>query len=179
MDTINTIFARTSYRGKYEPIPVPREHLQQLLEAGLSAPSGCNKQTTSLVAIDDPALLKPLVALTQKHIGDTAPAMILVLTQKTIAYRDRTFYIQDYSAAIQNILLAAVSLGYESCWVEGQVTDVDQIGRQMADFLGIPQEYELVCYLPIGVAAEPMKRPIKKPFEERAWFNTERVFDPK
>ena len=179
MDTINTIFARTSYRGKYEPTPVPREHLQLLLEAGLSAPSGCNKQTTSLVAIDDPALLKPLVALTQKHIGDTAPAMILVLTQKTIAYRDRTFYIQDYSAAIQNILLAAVSLGYESCWVEGQVTDVDRIGRQMADFLGIPQDYEMVCYLPIGVAAEPVKRPVKKPFDERAWFNTERVFEHK
>ena len=179
MDTINTIFARTSYRGKYEPTPVPREHLQLLLDAGLSAPSGCNKQTTSLVAIDDPALLKPLVALTLKHIGDTAPAMILVLTQKTIAYRDRTFYIQDYSAAIQNILLAAVSLGYESCWVEGQVTDVDRIGRQMADFLGIPQEYELVCYLPIGVAAEPGKRPGKKPFDERAWFNTERVFEHK
>ena len=85
MDTINTIFARTSYRGKYESTPGPREHLQLLLEAGLSAPSGCNKQTTSLVAIDDPALLKPLVALTQKHIGDTAPAMILVLAQKAIA----------------------------------------------------------------------------------------------
>ena len=179
MDTLDTIFARTSYRGKYEPTPVPREHLQQLLEAGLSAPSGCNKQTTSLVAIDNPALLKPLVALTQKRIGDTAPAMILVLAQKTIAYRDRTFYIQDYSAAIQNILLAAVSLGYESCWVEGQVTDGDRIGRQMADFLGIPQDYELVCYLPIGVAAEPVKRPVKKPFDERAWFNTERVFEHK
>ena len=81
MNTLDTIFARTSYRGKYEPTPVPREHLQQLLEAGLSAPSGCNKQTTSLVAIDTPTLLKPLIALTQKHIGDTAPAMILVLTQ--------------------------------------------------------------------------------------------------
>ena len=179
MDTLDAIFARTSYRGKYEPTPVPREHLQQLLEAGLAAPSGCNKQTTSLVVIDDPALLKPLIALTQKHIGDTAPAMILVLTQKTLAYRDRTFYIQDYSAAIQNILLAAVSLGYESCWVEGQVTDVDRIGRQMADFLGIPQDYELVCYLPIGVAADPVKRPVKKPFGERAWFNTERVFEHK
>ena len=179
MDTLSTIFARTSYRGKYEPTPVPREHLQQLLDAGLSAPSGCNKQTTSLVAIDDPALLKPLIALTQKHIGDTAPAMILVLAEKTIAYRDRTFYMQDYSAAIQNILLAAVSLGYESCWVEGQVTDVDRIGRQMADFLGIPQDYELVCYLPIGVAAEPLKHAVKKPFSERAWFNAERFRDTK
>ena len=174
MDTLSAIFSRTSYRGKYESSPVPREHLQQLLDAGLSAPSGCNKQTTSLVAIDDPALLKRLITLTQKHIGDTAPAMILVLAQKTIAYRDRTFYIQDYSAAIQNILLAAVSLGYESCWVEGQVTDVDRIGRQMADSLGIPEEYELVCYLPIGVAAEPVKHAIKKPYSERAWFNTER-----
>ena len=171
MDTLDTIFARTSYRGKYEPTPVPREHLQQLLEAGLSAPSGCNKQTTSLVAIDNPALLKPLVALTQKRIGDTAPAMILVLAQKTIAYRDRTFYIQDYSAAIQNILLAAVSLGYESCWVEGHITDADNIGRQMADVLGVPEEYELVCYLPIGKAIEPTQKPVKQPFSARAWFN--------
>jgi nitroreductase len=97
--------------------------------------------------------------------------MILVLARKTIAYRDRTFYMQDYAAAIQNILLAAVSLGYESCWVEGQVTDVDRIGRQMADVLNVPQDYELVCYLPIGVADEPTKRQDKKPFEERAWFN--------
>ena len=49
----------------------------------------------------------------------------------------------------------------------------------MADFLGIPQDYEMVCYLPIGVAAEPVKRPVKKPFDERAWFNTERVFEHK
>ncbi len=179
MDTLFAIFARTSYRGKYESTPVPREHLQQLLEAGLAAPSGCNKQTTSLVAVDDPVLLSRLSALTQTKIGSTAPAMILVLTQKTIAYRDRTFYIQDYSAAIQNILLAAVSLGYASCWVEGQVTDLDRIGRQMADLLGIPEEYDLVCYLPIGVAADPVKRAVKRPFSARAWFNTERFQNTK
>ena len=46
-----------------------------------------------------------------------------------------------------------------------------RIGRQMADVLNVPQDYELVCYLPIGVADEPTKRQDKKPFEERAWFN--------
>ena len=56
MDTLSTILARTSYRGKYEPTPVPREHLQQLLETGLSAPSGCNRQTTALIAVDDETL---------------------------------------------------------------------------------------------------------------------------
>ena len=121
--------------------------------------------------MDDPALLRQLNALTGTKIGRTAPAMILVLTQRIIAYRDRTYFVQDYSAAIENILLAAVALGYESCWVEGQVTDEDAIGRQMADILGVPQDYELVCYLPVGIAAEPTKRPRKKPFSERAWFN--------
>ncbi len=171
MSTLTTILTRTSYRGKYDPTPVPREHLQQLLEAGLAAPSGCNKQTTSLIAVDDPDLLKQLNALTDSRIGKTAPAMILVLTRRIIAYRDRTFFVQDYAAAIENILLAAVSLGYESCWVEGHITDVDNIGRKMADVLGVPEEYELVCYLPIGKAIEKTQKPVKQSFAERAWFN--------
>lgn len=171
MSTLTTILTRTSYRGKYDPTPVPREHLQQLLEAGLAAPSGCNKQTTSLIAVDDPELLKQLNALTESRIGKTAPAMILVLTRRIIAYRDRTFFVQDYAAAIENILLAAVSLGYESCWVEGHITDVDNIGRKMADVLGVPEEYELVCYLPIGKAIEKTQKPVKQAFTERAWFN--------
>ena len=171
MSTLTTILSRTSYRGKYDPTPVPRDHLQQLLEAGLAAPSGCNKQTTSLIAVDDPELLKQLNALTDSRIGKTAPAMILVLTRRIIAYRDRTFFVQDYAAAIENILLAAVSLGYESCWVEGHITDVDNIGRKMADVLGVPEEYELVCYLPIGKAIEKTQQPVKQAFAERAWFN--------
>ena len=171
MSTLNTILTRTSYRGKYDPTPIPREHLQQLLEAGLAAPSGCNKQTTSLIAVDDPALLAKLNTLTDSRGGQTAPAMILVLTRRIIAYRERSFFIQDYSAAIENILIAAVSMGYESCWVEGHITDADNIGRQMADVLGVPEEYELVCYLPIGKAIEPTQKPVKQPFSARAWFN--------
>ena len=171
MDTLTAIQTRTSYRGKYTSAPVPRAHLQLLLEAGLAAPSGCNKQTTSLIAVDDPDLLQKLNALTDSPVGQTAPAMILVLTQRTIAYGNRTFFVQDYSAAIENILILAVSLGYESCWVEGHITDEDNIGRQMADVLGVPNDYELICYLPIGKAAEPTRRPKKKAFSERAWFN--------
>ena len=171
MSILTTILTRTSYRGKYDPTPIPREHLRQLLEAGLAAPSGCNKQTTSLIAVDDPALLAKLNALTDSRVGQTAPAMILVLTRRIIAYRDRSFYIQDYSAAIENILLAAVAMGYESCWVEGHITDVDSIGRQMADVLGVPEDYELVCYLPIGKAIEHTQKPVKQAFAERAWFN--------
>lgn len=59
---INLILNRHSYRGTYLPTPVPRQHLKTILEAGLAAPSGCNKQTTSLIAVDDPVLLEQLKA---------------------------------------------------------------------------------------------------------------------
>lgn len=171
MNTIEAITKRHSYRGKYKSTPIPREDLITIMEAGLSAPSGCNKQTTSLIAVDDREVLKELHKVIRPAAGDTAPAMICVLTQRIIAYRDKCFAVQDYSAAIQNMLLAAVELGYESCWYEGHVTDVDRIGDQMAKILGVPEEYELICYLPIGVAEEEVRGPKKKAFTERAWFN--------
>lgn len=171
MDLFEALSARRSYRGMYKPDPVPREHLRMIMQAALDAPSGCNKQTTSVIAVDDPALVKQLGAMLERNDFASAPAAICILTERKIAYRDRTFYIQDYSAAIQNALLAITGLGYESCWVEGHITDADQIGRQMADVLGVPQHIELVAYLPVGLAAEEGKRVRKLPFEERAWFN--------
>lgn len=69
------------------------------------------------------------------------------------------------------MLLACVELGYQSCWVEGYVKDTDNNGRKMADILGVPEDYELVCYLPIGIADEPLKYVSKKDFSQRAWFN--------
>lgn len=171
MDTMKTIAQRHSYRGKYMSDPVPRADLVKILEAGLAAPSGCNKQTTSLIAVDDPQVLAQLHGVITPPIGETAPAMICVLTERIVAYRDRCFATQDYAAAIENMLLAITALGYESVWVEGHITDQDQIGRKMADILGVPQDMELVCFLPVGRAAEDVKAPVKKAFGERAWFN--------
>ena len=96
MDTMRVILSRRSYRGRYLNEAVSREHLQMILEAGLAAPSGCNKQTTSLIAVDDPALLARLHAVVTPSVGETAPAMICVLTKRIIAYRDRCFATQDY-----------------------------------------------------------------------------------
>ena len=171
MSVFETISSRYSYRGTYVTEPVPREDLKMIMQAGLAAPSGCNKQTTSLIAVDDPSLLQKLHAVITPSFAETAPAMICVLTERIIAYRDRCFATQDYAAAIENMLLAITALGYESVWVEGHVTDVDRIGRRMADILGVPENMELVCFLPVGKAAEPVKGPAKKPFAQRAWFN--------
>ena len=171
MNTFEAIFERCSYRGKYLPTAVPREHLRKIMEAGCAAPSGCNKQTTSFIAVDDPKILAKLHAVIDPPVAETCPAMICVLARRIIAYRDRTFFIQDYSAAIENMLLAISELGYASCWFEGHITDADRIGYQMQQVLGVPDEYEMVCFLPVGIPAEACKRVNKKPMEERAWFN--------
>ena len=171
MNTLDAIAARHSYRGKFLPDTVSREHLKRILEAGYHAPSGCNKQTTSFIAVNDPEVLKKLHAVIDPPVGETAPAMICVLTRKIIAYRDRTYYIQDYAAAIQNMLLAITELGYASCWIEGHITDVDRIGDKMAAILGVPEEYELICFLPVGIPAGEVKAPKKQPFEARVWLN--------
>lgn len=168
---IEWICSRRSYRGRYRPDRVPREDLTAIMAAGLAAPSGCNRQTTSLIAVDDPALLERLRAEIDPPVGETAPAMICVLTRRINAYRDRCFATQDYAAAIENMLLAIVALGYQSCWYEGHVTDADRIGDRLARILGVPDGYELVCVLPVGVAEGEPAAPKKKPFAERAWFN--------
>ena len=171
MIMLDLISARRSYRGKYLPVPVSREHLSAIMQAGLDAPSGCNKQTTSLIAVDDPDVLARLREAIDPPVAETAPAYICVLTRRIIAYRDRCFAVQDYSAAIQNMLLAIVALGYQSCWYEGHITDTDRIGDKMARILGVPEDYELVCLLPVGIAADPVMAPKKMAFAERAWFN--------
>lgn len=171
MNIIDVIKARSSYRGKYTGEKVPREHLQLILEAGLAAPSGSNKQTAYLIAVDDSAVLEQLNAVIEPPVWSPAPAIIFVLTKRVIAYGDKSFATQDYAAAIENMLLAIVDLGYQSCWIEGYVTDDDHIAHQMAEILKVPDEYELVCVLPIGRAGETIKKAKKVPFEERAWFN--------
>lgn len=172
MNVLEAIQRRHSYRGKYKSESVPREDLITIMQAGLSAPSGCNKQTTSLIAVDDPEMMKKLHGVIDPPVGETAPAMICVLTRRINAYRDKCFAVQDYSAAIENMLLAIVELGYQSCWYEGHITDEDRIGYQMAQILGVPEEYELVCFLPVGIAESEPVLPRKKDFEERAWFNS-------
>ena len=171
MNVLEAIKKRHSYRGKFKAEVVPKEDLKTIMEAGLAAPSGCNKQTTSLIAVDDPELLKKLQEVIKPPVGESAPAMICVLTQRIPAYRDRCFATQDYSAAIENMLLTIVELGYESCWYEGHITDEDKIGTRMAHILGVPDDYELVCFLPVGRAESVPQIPKKKSFEERAWFN--------
>jgi len=174
MNTFEAIKKRYSYRGGYKNTPVPRGDLKKILEAGLAAPSGCNKQTTSLIGIDDPKLIEAITKLVKKNgfNGKNAPAGVCVLTQRKIAYADVYCNVQDYSAAIENVLIAVTALGYASCWIEGQVTSDRETQRQIAEILNVPADYEVIAFLPVGIPEAEGKRPQYKAFTQRAWFNS-------
>ena len=173
MDILECIQNRYSYRGAYKNAPVPREDLEKIMKAGLAAPSGCNKQTTSLVGVDDNQLLDSIMGILTKNGfgGKKAPAGICVLTRRVPGYADVYFNIQDYSAAIENMLLLITALGYASCWIEGQVTESVETQKKIAELLNIGEEYSVVAFLPVGITEKEGKRPSYKPFSERAWYN--------
>lgn len=168
---INTISTRHSYRGEFLEEKVPEEDLLTIAKAGIDAPSGCNKQTTDLIIVNDSDVLNKIKAQLDPPVAQTAPAMIVVLTRRINAYRDRCFAVQDYSAAIENMLLAIVELGYQSCWYEGHITDDDRICDKIAAVLNVPEEYDVVCILPVGKAKDDFHAPSKKPLTERVRFN--------
>ena len=168
----NIIAARHSYRGAFSEEKVPREDLMTIAAAGMDAPSGCNKQTTSVIVVDDPEVLGRIKGTIDPPVAPTAPAMIVVLSKRINAYRDRCFAVQDYSAAIENMLLMIVELGYQSCWYEGHITDEDRICDKIGKILSVPEDMDVVCLLPVGKAAEDFHGPSKMSFSERVKFNT-------
>lgn len=105
-----------------------------------------------MIGVDEESLVEKIKSCIETPIALSAPAFICVLTKKVLAYWDKCFNVQDYSAAIENMLLAIVALGYQSCWYEGHITDDDRINELLAEILKVPEEYELVCLLPVGKA---------------------------
>ena len=95
------------------------------MKAGMAAPSGCNKQTTSFIAIDDDEVLNKLKSVIDPPIARTAPNAICVITKRENAYRDKCYAVQDYAAAIEasnrtHAVLNAIWDGREmSCFKTG------------------------------------------------------------
>ena len=169
MQTLEAIKSRKSYRSTFAPTKVPREDLKEIIEAGFLAPSGCNLQTTKFIGVDEPELVKKLAEIYGFEWAATAPAAILLLTKFTASPGGPSYHVQDFSAAAENILLALTDKGYATTWIEGQIRG--EKGERMKAVLGVPAEYDIAVYMPLGIPASTVQAPKKDPFEERAWFN--------
>ena len=170
MDLFTAIANRHSYRGEYLSHPVPREHLHQIVQAGIQAPSGCNAQTTSFIVVDDPALVMQIREIVARPFLATVPAFIACLIDSRPVYKNCSFAAEDCAAATENMLLAITALGYASVWLDG-VLRTQKIKETLAALLKVPADREIRILLPVGQPATPALQKEKMPFEQRAWFN--------
>lgn len=169
MDTMEAIRSRKSYRGPFKDTPLRREDLKEILEAGFLAPSGCNLQTTRLIGVDDPQLLRELADIYGHDWAKGATAAVLLLGRETMSPSGVSYHIHDYCAAAENIYIAAAAKGMGTVWIEGQIRG--EKAAAMGKLLGVPEDLTVYVYMPIGYPAQPGPRAKKQLFEERAWFN--------
>jgi len=115
MQALEAIKTRRSIR-KFKPQEISKEIQRELLEAAMLAPSAGNEQPWQFVVIDDRKILEqiPQICPTASMCRQS-PLAILVCSDRNLEkYPD--FWVQDCSAATQNILLAAHALGLGAVW---------------------------------------------------------------
>jgi nitroreductase len=117
MDAFEAILARRSIRV-YQDRPVERAALARLLEAAMAAPTACNAQPWEFVVVDSAAGMAEL-RLILPYGKYNAPAAIIVCGSKTKALNNcaEKYWVQDCSAALENILVAAAGMGLGTVWI--------------------------------------------------------------
>ena len=151
MDTLEAIFTRRSIRA-YTDQPVPAELVEILLRAAMQAPLPGNQQAWQFMTITSRQTLNALAeVLPYGKMLTTAPLGIVVCGNLELE-KSKGYWVQDCSAARQNILLAAHALGLGAVWLgvyprEPRVLDVRTA-------LGIPDSAVPLCAIAIGYPAE-------------------------
>lgn len=145
MDTIEALKTRRSIR-KYKSDPVPKELIEKVIDCGRLAPTARNVQPWEFVVITDSSTLKRIGGMANhgKFIAD-APVCVVVLSKET------KYWLEDASAATQNLLLAAHALGLGACWIAGDKKDYAEPVREL---VGAPAGFRLISLVTIGYADE-------------------------
>jgi nitroreductase len=118
MEAMEAILSRRSIR-KYMPDPLPEETIRRLLEAGMAAPSAGDERPWHFVVITDKEIFAAIPGFhPYSQCVPNAAAAILVCADLALSkYPPADWWVQDCSAATQNILLAAHATGLGAVWL--------------------------------------------------------------
>lgn len=155
MDAIEAIKTRRSIRA-YQDQQIPREILSEIVDCARLAPTAMNQQLWEFVVITDKTRIQALAnAIGHAKFLWNAAACLAVFC------KENAFYVEDGSAATQNILLAARAQGLGSCWVAG---DKQAYAPAVAKLLNAPQDHKFFSLITLGYPAEDPsieKRPLQ------------------
>lgn len=168
MDVLTALHSRRSIRS-YGEGPVSENELHTLLDAAMIAPSAGNARPWQFVVVDDKAKLAQVPALNQyAGMAAKAPLGIVVCGDERLE-KYPGFWVQDCSAAVQNMLLAATALGLGAVW-----TGIYPVAERVAGFrqlFALPEQVIPLALVVIGRHAGEGER--KSRFErEKIHYNS-------
>ncbi len=134
MTVTEAIQTRRSVRKYVPDAEIPQEHMEQILTAGMMAPSACNTRPWSFVVVKNRNILREIQNVNPyTSMLETASLAIIVVAHPEVQSGNCDGYFpEDCGAATQNILLQAWELGYGTCWCgvypqEERITDMKRI----------------------------------------------------
>lgn len=171
MDAIQNMMTRRSVK-KYKPDPISKELIDKIIDAGLNAPSGLNKQSPIILAVTNKEVRDELSKLnagkdpffrSDPFYG--APVVLVVLADKNVPT-----HVYDGSLLMENLQLAAHALGLGACWIHrAKETFEMPEGKALLKKLGIEGEYEGIgnCIVGYMDGEFPAEKPRK---ENRVYY---------
>lgn len=163
-EALNCLLKRRSTK-KYTEQQVSDELLDQVLEAGLYAPTGRNNQNVICVAVRDQKIRDQLSRMNAQILNVDidpfygAPCVIVVFADS-----EGTTWIEDGSLVLGNMMNAAESLGLGSCWIHrARQMFESQEGKELMAQWGLPETMKGIGNCILGYpAAAPMDKPRKE-----------------
>jgi len=161
---MNAIFNRRSIR-KYTEKPVPEELIEKILRAGMAAPSAGNEQPWHFIVINDKSILNeiPKIHPYSQMLKEASHAIVVCADLSLQKYEG--YWVQDCSAATENMLIMAQDLGLGSVWL-GVYPNENRV-KELKKLLGLPENVMPLSIISVGYPAE-----IKGPADR---FNPSRV----
>lgn len=161
---INTLKSRRSTK-KYKPDMLPREVLDQIIEAGTYAANGRGLQAPIILAITNKEIRDNLSKLNASIMNAPidpfygAPVVLVVLADKKVPT-----CVYDGSLVIGNMMAAAHALGVGSCWIHRAKEEFElPEGKEILKSLGIDGDYEGIGHCILGYpAADPAPQAPRK-----------------
>ena len=152
-ELLDLIFGRRSIRV-YSPGDVSEAAVTKLLEAAMAAPSAMTKDPWRFVVVRDKQTLTKLAALHPGAAMLSAAAMAIVACGDLDAAFERniSYLLQDCSAAIENLLLAAHAQGLGACWVG--VHPGEPLLKRVRELLALPASVVPVAVISLGQPGE-------------------------
>jgi nitroreductase len=151
VDALEAIMTRRSIR-KFTPQPIPEGLVDKLLRAAMQAPSAGNQQPWHFLVVDDRAVLDQIPAANPNAaMAMRAPLAILVCGDKRLEMHPG-YWIEDCSAALENLLLAAHALGLGAVWTG--ITPRAERVTAFKELFSLPAEVEPLGLVVLGYPAD-------------------------